>query len=70
MAREKKNNVAITFRGPPEWDDRAKAIADAIAPPGASFSASDGYRAAIAIGFDVLEGRTETVPKRSVKRRT
>src|SRR4051812_8152059 len=56
MPRPPSNAVQIAIRVPVEWLERADEIARLISKPGFGASRTDGFRAAIARGFEVIEG--------------
>ncbi len=55
MPRPASDTVQITIRVPRNWLTRAGELAKRIAPPGAMFGRTDGFRAAIAKGFEEFE---------------
>ena len=52
---ESEKTVQVTIRVPLGWRTRAENIASALSPAGKKLSQMDGFRAAIAIGFEQLE---------------
>lgn len=54
-----------TIRMPPEWAERADAIAAAMGRPGFAPARADAIRAALARGLDELEAELGIAPKKS-----
>ena len=54
MGRPPKDTVQITFRVPSSWLGEADQIASMLARPGFEAGRTDGFRAAMARGFEVL----------------
>lgn len=48
--------IQVTFRIPWTWQTRADKIARALSSAGVDLTRTDGFRAAMAAGFEQLEG--------------
>jgi len=55
QAKKTGATVQVTIRVPFEWLDRADKIAMALSPVGKKLTRMDGFRAAIASGFEYQE---------------
>lgn len=52
---QEEATVQVTIRVPYAWRERANALAAKLSPVGKKLSAMDGFRAAMATGFEQLE---------------
>lgn len=70
MPRPPSDAVQIAIRVPKSWLNDADEIAEMISRPGFTASRTDGFRAALARGFEALradaeaEGRQDSKPPR------
>jgi hypothetical protein len=71
MPRPPSDSVQIAIRVPKSWLDDADEIAELISRPGFTASRTDGFRAALARGFEALRAdaaatgtKAETKPRK------
>ena len=60
MPRPPSDSVQIAIRVPKDWLDKADEVARLISRPGFEASRTDGFRAAVAAGFDSLIAKSAT----------